>query len=427
MEFLGSIVKFITDAGPAVMMPVIILLLGLVFGVKLGRALLAGLTVGVGFIGLNLIVGLIWGAIAGVATKLVETFGFSLSAVDIGWPVAASFAWTTPVTVPVVLAIIITNLIMLAIGWTKTMDVDIWNYWAALFPAAILYLITDSMILAVLSAIINMALIFIIADWTAPTINEYFGFEGVSLPHIFTTAWAVITIPLDKLIDKIPGLNKIKLTPEGIQEKLGPLGQPVFIGLFMGIILAALARMDLKTVLLTGMQLGAGMVLLPRMVALLMEGLVPFSEGVRAFFETRFKGREVYIGLDSAIIVGYPSVLTTGLLMVPITLLLAVILPGNRTLPMADLAALPFVVAWAVIPSRGNLFRGVLIATLYMIPILYTATWIAPLMTQLGVEYSGFEIPAGATQITSMVAAWDGYVWITHWLMTTLHNLIPAL
>ena len=422
-----EVINFITAAGPPVMMPIIITLLGLAFGVKLGRALLAGLTVGVGFIGLNLIVGLIWGAIAGVATKLVETYGFSLSSVDIGWPVAASFAWTTPITVPVVLAIIATNLIMLAVGWTKTMDVDIWNYWAALFPAAILYILTDSMVLAVLSAVINMALIFVIADWTAPTINEYFGFEGVSLPHIFTTAWAVITIPINKLIDRIPGLNKITLTPEHLQEKLGPIGQPVSIGLFMGIVLAAAARMDLKTILLTGMQLGGGMVLLPRMVALLMEGLVPFSEGVREFFEKRFKGRQVYIGIDSAVIVGYPSVLTTGLLMVPVTLLLAILLPGNKTLPMADLAALPFVVAWAVIPSRGNLFRGVLISTLYMIPILYTATFIAPMMTQLGVQYSHFEIPAGATQITSMVAAWDGYVWITHVLMTWIHNLIPAI
>jgi PTS system galactitol-specific IIC component len=160
------------------------------------------------------------------------------------------------------------------------------------------------------------------------------------------------------------------------------------------------------------------------MVALLMEGLIPFSEGVRAFFEKRFKGREVYIGLDSAVIVGYPAVLTTGLLMVPITLLLAVILPGNRALPMADLAALPFSVAWAVIPSRGNIFRGVLIATLYMIPILYVATFIAPLMTQLGVTYSGFQIPAGATQITSLVAAWDGWVWITHWLLMQVANLL---
>jgi PTS system galactitol-specific IIC component len=427
MEVIQGILDFITGAGPSVMMPVIITILGVAFGVKLGRALLAGLTVGVGFIGLNLVVGLIWGGIAGVATELVETYGFSLSAVDIGWPVAASFAWTTPITIPVVAAIIITNVVMLALGWTKTMDVDIWNYWAALFPAAILYLVTGSVILAVISAVINMALIFIIADWTAPRINQYFGFEGVSLPHIFTTAWAVITIPLDKLIDRIPGLNKIRLTPEGIQEKLGPIGQPVFIGLFMGGILAAAARMDLKTILTTGMALGGGMVLLPRMVALLMEGLVPFSEGVRAFFDRRFKGREVYIGLDSAIIVGYPAVLTTGLLMVPVTLILAIILPGNRTLPLADLAALPFVVAWAVIPSGGNLFRGVLISTLYMIPILYTATWIAPLMTDLGVTYSGFTVPEGATLITSMVAAWDGYVWITHALMMAVHSLLPWL
>ncbi len=93
MDFLMGIINFITGAGPPVMMPVIITLLAVAFGVKLGRALLAGLTVGVGFVGLNLVIGLIWGSIAGVATQLVETYGFALTSVDIGWPVAAAFAW----------------------------------------------------------------------------------------------------------------------------------------------------------------------------------------------------------------------------------------------------------------------------------------------------------------------------------------------
>ncbi len=103
------------------------------------------------------------------------------------------------------------------------------------------------------------------------------------------------------------------------------------------------------------------------------------------------------------------------------------LLPGNTTLPLADLAALPFVVAWAVIPSRGNLFRGVLISTLYMIPILYTTSWIAPMMTDLGVTFGGFAIPEGATLITSMVAGWNGYVWITHTVMMAIFEFLPFL
>ena len=42
--------------------------------------------------------------------------------------------------------------------------------------------------------------------------------------------------------------------------------------------------------------------------------------------------------MDAALTVGHPTVMSTSLLLVPISLLLAVILPGNQVLPFGDLA-----------------------------------------------------------------------------------------
>ena len=52
-----GILNYIVDLGPQVMMPIIITIFGLILGAKFGKALRAGLTVGVGFIGLNLVIG----------------------------------------------------------------------------------------------------------------------------------------------------------------------------------------------------------------------------------------------------------------------------------------------------------------------------------------------------------------------------------
>lgn len=59
MDTLVNIVQTITGMGASAILPIIITILGLVFRMKLGDAIKAGLTVGVGFIGLTLVVGLL--------------------------------------------------------------------------------------------------------------------------------------------------------------------------------------------------------------------------------------------------------------------------------------------------------------------------------------------------------------------------------
>jgi PTS system galactitol-specific IIC component len=139
------------------------------------------------------------------------------------------------------------------------------------------------------------------------------------------------------------------------------------------------------------------------MVALLMEGLIPVSEAARTFIQKRFPGRSFYIGLDAAIAVGQPSVIATSLLMVPITLLMAVVLAplGNRVLPLVDLATLPFIVAIMVAVFRGNIVRSVIGATILVGAGLFIATAVAPTFTQVAAS-SGFDVEPGST-ISSLV------------------------
>ena len=50
--------------------------------------------------------------------------------------------------------------------------------------------------------------------------------------------------------------------------------------------------------------------------------------------------------MDTALLIGEPSVLpATGLLLIPMAVVLSIILPGNRVLPFVDGASLMFLLA----------------------------------------------------------------------------------
>lgn len=413
MSIVFDFFQYIVNLGVSVMMPIIITILGLIFGNKFSASFKSGLTVGIGFVGLNVIASMMTSAISPVTKALVKHYNFHLVATDIGWGVGSSLAWGTSIVPFVFLTIIVTNVLMILFNWTKTMDVDIWNFWHSMMIAGALYLTTKNLFIALLSAVINMVIIFKIADWTQKDLDEVLGLEGISFPQIQSSGWALIGYPLNWLMDHIPGVRKISWTPEKVQSKLGLFGEPMLIGLFIGGVLAAVARMPLSQILQTAVIISASLVLIPRMVALLMDGLTLISESAQAWMQKRFEGRELFIGLDSALGIGHPYVLTTGLLMIPVALILAFILPGNTVLPLADLTALPYFMIFAIVPSKGNLFRGLISGTIFTIIILYCATYAAPIVTQLATEV-GYKLPADTEMVTSLAVGSQWYTWIVY-------------
>ena len=400
MNAIFDFFQYIVNLGVSVMMPLIITVLGLIFGNKFSASFKSGLTVGVGFVGLNVIATLMTTAISPVTKALVENYNFHLVATDIGWGVGSSLAWGTQIVPFVFITVIATNVVMILLNWTKTMDVDIWNFWHSMMIAGALYLTTKSMILALLSAVINMAIVFKIADWTQNDLDEVLGLEGISFPQVKNISW----------------------TPEKVQSKLGIFGEPMLIGLFVGGILAAAARMPLDQILQTAVTIAASLVLMPRMVALLMDGLTLISESAQEWMQKRFEGRELYIGLDSALGIGHPYVLTTGLLMIPVALILAFILPGNKVLPLADLTALPYFMIFAIVPSKGNLFRGLITGVIFTAIILYCATYAAPIVTQLAAQV-GYQLPADTEMVTSLAVGSQWYTWIIYALFKAIGGI----
>lgn len=394
-------VDFILDLGPSVMLPIIITLFGLILMQGFKKSFRAGLTIGIGFVGINLVIGLLTEALGPAAQAMVEAVGLQLDILDVGWPIGAAISFGTPVAALMIPLVLILNIVLILVNFTKTFDVDIWNYWHFIFAASVTYYAYDNMWLALAVGLIVAGIIFKLADWTQPVLEHHFGLPGVTLPHAETVNFAPLTYALNRIEDKIPGLNKLNADPETLSRRFGIFGEPLVMGLVLGFLIGILGQYDVKGILTLGVQMAAILVLMPRMVSLLMEGLMPISEGAREYFAKRFPGKNVFIGLDAAIVIGHPANMAVALLMVPITIALAVILPFNRMLPFADLAVLPFTVIWAVAASKGNIVRGLINAIFTVAFVLFIATNLAPLATTMG-HAVGFDFPEGATQISGI-------------------------
>ncbi|MDD4666178.1 MAG: PTS galactitol transporter subunit IIC [Clostridia bacterium] len=401
----------LTSLGPTVMLPVIITLFGLLFRLGLGKAFRAGVTIGIGFAGINIVIGYFWGAIAPVAEALANNAGFELTVIDLGWPAASAVAWGSSIAPLLALALLVINFLMLILNWTKTLNVDIWNFWGVMLLGQIVYYRTGSMLSAIITCSVVMIFCLIMADKTQKLMYDYFQIPGVSIPHVFTQSAGLIAFPINWLLDRIPVINKINWSPGNLQKRFGVMGEPMMIGLVIGAALAVMAKMPYQTVLLTAMGLAVSMVLLPKMVSILMEGLVPIAEAAGEFMTSRFSDREVHIGMDSAIMLGDPANLTTAVLLIPVSLVIAAVLPGCKTLPLADLPAIVYMTVVGVAITKGNLFRSLIIGATTLCAVLWTATAMSPFVTALARQI-GFAIPEGTAAITSFVSGsyWFPYL-----------------
>ncbi len=383
---MKEIIDYILSLGSTVFVPIVLIIIGLIFGLKILQAIKAGVTVGVGLIGLNLATGIISDQLTPAVNNMVENFGLNLTVLDLGSGTAAGVAFSTLVGTMIIPAVFLLNVILLVIGATKTMNIDIFNYSHYALTGSIVHLLTGNIVIGMGAALIQAAWSLLSADYTAKRVQNELGIEGVSIPQGYASSSVLLFAILEKIYNKFPRLRDSKMDISWLQSKIGMIGDPVIIGIILGIILGLLAGYDFTSLSTLVMNVCGIMILFPRMIKIIVEGLMPLSEAAKGFFNKYFKGKEVYIGLDSAITLGHPTTMVIGTLLIIITVILAVVLPGNKVLPLADLAFASFFICMASIIHRGNMLKTLISGIINMIGILYIATWFAPSFTKLAAE-----------------------------------------
>lgn len=383
------ILNKIVNLGAFVMMPLILFAMGMVFRLKARDALRAGITVGIGFKGITLAAGLIGTTMTPLVTKLQKLWGLKLDAIDLGVPVISAMAFNDGRFVLMIFASVISvNIILLALNVTKTLNVDIWNFWHYLFVGTMATVISRNMVIGIVIGVIYSIINLILADRNQEIICEVSGeqYRGLSFCTMSFPFLLLLGQGIDWILDKIPGIRKISFNLKSIPDKYSFLGEPIMIGFIIGSALALMAQYSWDQCLLVGMTMAAAMFLLPRMISILMEGLSPIATGTREFMAARFPNREFRIGMDFALLVGDSDMITLGLIFVPISLLMAVVIPGNRVLPLIGLTNLSYMMMAPVISARRNMFRAFIIGFIMIALVFLMATSLTPLITEMGIK-----------------------------------------
>ena len=399
MGIFGEAINYVIDMGASVMLPLVIAILSIIVGVKIGKAVRAGLMVGVGFVGLGLIVDMMNANLGPAAKVMSETFGLHMSVVDVGWPGMSPITWASGIATVAVPVAILVNVVMIVLKLTKTVNIDIWNIWHMTFTGAIAYAVTGNFAIGILGVVVHAVFTYKFGDLYAPLMEDYFELEGLTVPHGTSAYLAPFACAIDAIIEKIPGLNKINLTADKLQEKVGVLGEPIVIGGLLGTLVGALAGYNFQAALQLGIKMSAVMVLMPKITKCIMEGLMPLSERMKEILTKRSGDAEFYIGLDPAILLGDAQVVTAGLIFIPLTILIAIIVPGNVILPFGDLATIGFFIAIAVAVHKGNLFRTLISGSVIMYVTIWIANQAIPWTTALA---KSVNLTKGASQIAAL-------------------------
>ena len=434
---MEQVFSYIISLGAAVMMPILFTIIGLCIGMKFGKALKSGLFVGVGFIGLNVVTKLLTDNFTSPLEGISELYQLALSVFDMGWPAAAAVAYNTAVGALIIPILLGVNFLLLITKCTRTVNIDLWNYWHFAFIGAVAYFVMDqSLAWGYFAAIVCYVVTLVMADLTAEKFQKHYDLPGISIPQPFCQSFTPFAVGLNWLLDRIPGFSKLDVDAEGLKRKFGVLGEPLVLGVIVGALIGIAAQLDIKKILALGVTMGAVMELIPRITSLFIDGLKPIAEKTQEVVKQKFSGKKVYIGMSPALVIGHPTTLVCSVILIPVILAVAVFLPGNQFLPLASLAGMFYLFPLVLPYTKGNVVKSLIIGFVALVIGLYFVTDMAPAFTQAAHEVyaatqndaakipEGFE--AGALDFASSLFGWVIYKCVAYlqWVGAALLTII---
>ncbi len=399
-----------------VILPAFMLPLALLARMRLKEALFACVRIGVGFAGVFAVFSFFVSQISPAIEAIIRVRDLDYPVVDVGWPPLAAITWSSSLTPLIIPLIMLLNLAMLATQTTKTLYIDLWNYWHFALMGVLVQNATGSLFLGMAASLLIAAYTIKNADWSAPYIKRETGLDGLAISPLSVAGLLPYAVAMNSAFDAIPGLRRLHWDPS---KKTGTAGgprllqEPMVIGIVVGLALSLLAGYDAKATLETAINIAAVMFLLPKCGALIGDGMGAVSSAFKLLVETRFVTmRGLSIAVDTGILMTHPSVIATGLILMPVSILLAFIIPGNRVIPLGDLPNLISVMSLTTLIMGGNVLRAVLAGIPVIATFLLIASNMAPLYTGQATA-AGLDLGLGGREISAFT---DGGNQVRYWL-----------
>ena len=397
---MEQVFSYIISLGASVMMPILFTIIGLCIGMKFGKALKSGLYVGVGFVGLGIVTALLTSNFDSPLKVISELYDLQLKVFDMGWPAAAAVAYVTAVGALIIPICLGVNLLLLVTKCTRTINIDLWNYWHFAFIGAVAYFVMgQSLLWGYFAAIVCYIITLVMADLTAERFQQHYDLPGISIPQPFCQSFTPFAVAISWLLDRIPGFARLDIDAEGLKRKFGVLGEPLVLGVIVGVLIGWAARFEFGKVLSLGVIMGGVMELIPRITSLFIDGLRPIAEKTQEVVKKRFGGTNVHIGMSPALVIGHPTTLVCSVILIPVILVIAVLLPGNQFLPLASLAGMFYLFPLILPYTKGNVVKSLIVGLVALVIGLYFVTDMASAFTLAADEVYKTDPTATAAKI----------------------------
>lgn len=397
MQVFQDIINYILGLGSAIFVPLIILILGLVAGMKFKKAFMSAITLGIAFTGMSMVIGFMSNAVSPASEALAKNTGLNLPALDLGWTGAASITWSWSYAFVFFAVVLGVNFVMLILNWTKTLNVDMWNVWGKALTAYLVYFISGSLLAGFITAIVQVILELKMGDMFQRHIEDLTGIPLVTVTHLMNIS-AVLLLPINVIMDKIPFFNR-RADTKALKKKIGIFSEHSVMGFLIGLGLGLAAAYGVSGSLNLAIQIATAMALFPMISKMFMQSLSPLADAMSEMMKKRFKDREVYIGLDWPVLAGRSEIWVTAILLVPVFIGYAIILPGNAVLPLAGIINYSIAVGGLLL-TGGNLVRMLIMGVISMPIYLYAATYLTPILTGLADRTGAVEGIQKGQQIT---------------------------
>lgn len=388
VDISNKIFQPIIDLGAPVLMLIILTLLAWAFGVKFSKSLEGGLKLAIALTGIGAIMGILTGAFSETMAAFVKNTGFDLSVTDVGWAPLATVTWGSPYTLFFLLVMVLVNIAMLFMKKTNTLDVDIFDIWHLSIVGLFAIYMGANIVVATLLVVFIGVLKIINSDLMKPTFDDLLNAPAGN--PMTTTHMNYMMNPLimvfDKIFDKLfPWLDKYDFDAAALNKKVGFWGSKFAIGVYLGIFVGLLGGQDLKSIFALAFTAGVCLELFSLIGSWFIAAVEPLSQGITNFANKKLQGRKLNIGLDWPFIAGRAEVWAAANVLAPIMLLEAMILPGNKLLPLGGIIAMGVTPALLVV-TRGKLIRMIIIGALELPLFLWSGTIIANFITETAIK-----------------------------------------
>ncbi|EIQ82829.1 UNVERIFIED_CONTAM: PTS galactitol transporter subunit IIC [Streptococcus canis] len=411
---LEALHNFFNVFGAATVVPVMIFIVSLFLKVNPKRAFFCALRAGVGLTGFGWIISAFAPMVTKYIQQMVDTTGLNLPIVDIGWQAGSLTAFSSEIGLSFFVFGLLIELVLFLTGITRVfVPSNLWNNFGYMIWGTMAYAATGNFVLSFAFMVFVLLYSLVMSEVLADRWSEYYGVKNATINSIHNIETLIPALILDPLWNLL-GINKVKLNPESLKTKLGIFGEPMTLGFILGVIIGVLGSlknlMSIETwggILSFAVALAAVMTIFPLITGVFAQAFAPLAEAVErnkkkenAESSTLSDKKRWFIAVDDGVGFGEPATIIAGLVLVPIMVVISLILPGNKALPVVDLIAIPFMIEAMIAITRGNILKAILNGIVWFSLGLYAASALGPIYTE-AVKQFGTALPAGVTLIMS--------------------------